>query len=276
MLDIVTFSSNSLENGSSDSRIQHKYIDRPRAGSIPAFNTTLAFLPSTMPFNELQRRRDSWPPTIIHIRDGNTDVEAIDEDPFSFFLTSPEDLDEDDFGIEDLSAGIESDDDSKPEVRSVSPSALQRSPLPDIDDEDDSFGFAMPLSLKDFTVAHIHGRESRAAHRSGEGLKGLGINLPELTATRGRSQIRLTPSRSGRGRGHSLPARRPHSWRAPSPEVYSIREERESDDGKDDKGKGIEMAEVHDKQIASAPPSAMIPREEAASPKPKKRVHWAF
>jgi hypothetical protein len=232
-----------------------------------------------MPFNELSRRRDSWPPTIIHIHDGNADIEAIDEDPFSFFLTSPEDVDDDmDMDIEDLSAGIESDDDKPEEVRSVSPSALQRSPLPTDDDEDESFGFAMPLSLKDFTIAHTSGRESRTAHRLGESLKGLGIKLPELTATRGRSQVRLINSRNGRGRGRSLPARRPHSWQAPSPDVYSIMEERESDDGKDDKGKGIEMAGNHEKQVASAPSTAMIPREDAPSPgpKPKKRVHWAF
>lgn len=224
-----------------------------------------------MPFNELQRR-DSWPPTIVRIRDDEATTEetsAIDEDPFSFFLTSPEDLDDDD--LEDLSAGIESSSKS-PQVREISPSAIQRSPLPleDEGDEEVEYGFALPLSLKDFTLRHTDGRQSRAEQRTEDRLKGLGIEIPKFSTRRGRATVRLTPSRSGRGRGQtrSLSARRPHSWQVPSPDIGTIKEERESDDGEEAK------EEPKQEMSVSAPPSPEAAKKQVV--KPKKRVHWAF
>ena len=232
-----------------------------------------------MPFNELQRR-DSWPPTIVRIRDDepeDLDTDAIDENPFSFFLTSPEDLDDD---FDDLSAGIEGDGSDKSQIREVSPSVLQRTPLEDDDDEDDDFGLAMPLSLKDFTLTHTSGRKSRLDKRKEDGLTGLGISLPEFTTARGRAKVRLTAMRGGRGRGQtrSLSARRPHSWREPSPELNSIKEERESDDGEEGKASGkADITEKHEPMLSSsAPASAMVRQGASPSPKPKKRVHWAF
>lgn len=226
-----------------------------------------------MPFNELQRR-DSWPPTIIHLRENNGDMESIDENPFSYFLTSPDEITDDD--IDDFSAGIESDEEEKSEVREVSPSALQRAPLnvdDDGDDDDDDvlFGFAMPLSLKDFTRAHESGRESRAAHRVGEQLKGLGISIPDLKASRGRAKVQLAPlSSRGRGQTRSVPLRRPHSWRAPSPDLGSITEEQEGEDAEEGK------AEHKAKEISSAPATSRVPSKTVESSKPKKKVHWAF
>jgi len=243
-----------------------------------------AIFSSTMPIHELQRR-DSWPPTVVRLHNDDTEEDPIDDDPFSFFLTSPEELD--DFLDEDLSAGIETPDSSSP-VREVSPSALQRSPLPDedSDDEDDSFGLAMPLSLKDFTRKHSssNGRKSRAGQRVDD-LKGLGIALPpnaEFSASRGRAKVRLTPpSRSGRGRGQtrSLSARRPQSWSLPSPDIYSIKEERESDE--DLKKDGEVMDKFVETPIsASAPASTRIDQVmmgvDMGKKKPKKRVHWAL
>lgn len=224
-----------------------------------------------MPFNELQRR-DSWPPTILRIRDDEPEEEtsAIDENPFSFFLTSPEDLDDDD--LEDLSAGIETSSSKSSQVREISPSAIQRSPLPLEDDEDEEveYGFAMPLSLKEFTLRHTDGRKSRQEQRTEDKLAGLGIAIPEFTARRGRATVRLTPSRSGRGRGQtrSLSARRPHSWQVPSPDIGTIKEERESDDGENEQNAPKQEMSV------SAPPSPEATKKEVA--KPKKRVHWAF
>jgi len=229
-----------------------------------------------MPFNELQRR-DSWPPTVLRIRDEEADdTDPIDEDPFSFFLTSPEDIDfEDD---EDLSAGIESTKSKSPQVQEVSPSTIQKHsppvPLDEEDDEDEDFGLAMPLSLKDFTRSHTSdGRKSRSTQRAEDGLLGLGIAIP-IAAVRGRATVRLTPSRSARGRGQtrSLSARRPRSWRAPSPDLGSIMEERESDE----EGKlGVGNMPQHELSV-SAPATSYM--EQAAAPpvKPKKRVHWAF
>lgn len=218
-----------------------------------------------MPFNELQRR-DSWPPTILRINDEDADeISPIDQDPFSYFLSVADELDDE----EDLSAGIESA--TKPtQVREVSPSSLQRSVLPleddDDDDDDDEFVLAMPFTLKDFTS---DGRESRAAQRP-DGLTGLGISLPQqLRSSRGRPTVRLTPpSRNGKGRGQtrSLSARRPHSWRVPSPELGSIMEEKECEE------EGKREVEVKKKvELSMSAPT----HSETEKAKPKKRVHWA-
>jgi len=228
-----------------------------------------------MPFNELQRR-DSWPPTVLRIREEEPDViDPIDEDPFSFFLTSPEDIDIDD--DEDLSAGIESSKSKSPQIQEVSPSTIQKhSPpmhLDDDEDEDEDFGLAMPLSLRDFSRRQSSdGRKSRSTQRPEDALTGLGIAIP-ITAVRGRATVRLTPSRSGRGRGQtrSLSARRPRSWRAPSPDLGSITEERESDE------EGKLCVEVATKELSVSAPATSYMDQAAATPvKPKKRVHWAF
>jgi len=223
-----------------------------------------------MPFSE-SSRRDSWPPTILRIREDDTvDTDSIDENPFSFFLTTPEDDIDDD---EDLSAGIESKSSKIHQVREISPSDIQRSPLPlDDEEEDDAdFGLAMPLSLKDFTRKHINdGRTSRAGKREEDGLTGLGIAIP-VSTIRGRATVQLAPARNGkvRGRTRSLSARRPRSWRAPSPDLGSIKEERESDE----EGK-IEYLTV-DEFSASAPATTYI-TQAVILPKPKKKVHWAL
>jgi hypothetical protein len=239
-------------------------------------------------FNELQRR-DSWPPTIVRLHNdhGDDDTDAIDENPFSFFLTSPDDID-DFFDEEDLDAGIETPESAKSPVREISPSALQRAPLHDDEDEEENydFGLAMPLSLKDFTTKHTSVRKQRAEQRKKDGLEvtGLGILLLEhmsKPSTRGRAKIRPIPTRGARGRGQtrSLSARRPQSWREPSPEIFSIKEERESDD---DLKFEEEQKENSMPVSASAPttgrigPGGLRPSSPVSIPKPKKRVHWAF
>jgi hypothetical protein len=245
----------------------------------------------TMPFNELQRR-DSWPPTVVRLCDddvaGDADPDTIDENPFAYFLTSPDELDDFFDDDEDLSAGIETPDSAHSPVREVSPSALQRASL-DLNDDDDEeeydFGLAMPVSLKEFTTKHNSMRKARAEQRKADGLGmlGLGISLSQSTAARGRAKLRLVPTRGYRGRGQtrsrSLSARRPpQSWREPSPEIFSIKEERESDED----GKSAERMES-DKAISSSAPTTSrigVGGLAASSPvpisKPKKKVHWAF
>ncbi|KAI9055637.1 hypothetical protein LZ554_000581 [Drepanopeziza brunnea f. sp. 'monogermtubi'] len=238
-----------------------------------------------MPFNELQRR-ESWPPTVVRLHSNVADsLDAIDEDPFSFFLTSPEDIEdflEEDF---DLSAGIETPE-SKSPVREVSPSAIQRLPLePEDDDDDDgdvTFGLAIPLSLKAFTRKHNlslgpdSGRKSRIGHRQSDSLKGLGIALESVMsgsdAKRGRANVKPSPRvGGGRGRGQtrSLTGRRKQSWRVPSPEIWVIKEERESGSEEEEKAKEEEEALVS----ACAPATGRVEQEPT---KPRKRVHWAI
>jgi len=234
-----------------------------------------------MPYNEPQHR-DSWPPTVVRICDDEAVIEetsAIDDNPFAFFLTSPDEIDiPDDDDMEDLSAGIETLSKS-PQVREISPSSIQRSPLPlagnddnddDDDDEEIEYGFAMPLSLEEFTARHAEGRRLRRGQRTEDKLEGLGIKIPKFTAKRGRGAVRLTPSRAegGRGQTRSLSAQRPHSWRVPSPDIGSIKEERESDDGENGQNAPKQTLSI------SAPSSPDAVKKQMA--KPMKRVHWNF
>lgn len=230
-----------------------------------------------MPFNELQRS-DSWPPTIIRLSQDEPDdiTAAIDENPFAYFLTSPEDMD-DFLDDEDLSAGIETPDSGKSPVREVSPSSLQRAPdhvEEEVDDDEEvDFGMAIPLTLKEFAMRHSSGRQSRTSKRTDDDLTGLGIAIP----ARGRAKVRLVPAGSGRGRGRtrSLSARRPQSWREPSPDIWSIEEEEENGEKDGKEGYKIEI-EIPFSQ--SAPPTTKIEMGEMMNQKPKqkKRVHWAF
>ncbi|KAE8454344.1 hypothetical protein EG329_005269 [Mollisiaceae sp. DMI_Dod_QoI] len=259
-----------------------------------------------MPIHQLQRR-DSWPPTQVRIGDldpSRQELETvIDENPFAFFLTSPDELalddldDIDDYlSSDELNAGIETPDSAKSPVREVSPSSLQRHPLPEeeIDDEIDEdgddeeedfdfgFGLAIPMSLKDFTNATSSGRKSRTAIRNKsreEELHGLGISLGEFAA-RGRAKVRLVPARRPLRQSRSLSARRPpQSWRAPSPEIFSIREERESDEEEKKEGGDLAVKVSEEIYSASAPASTQlggIMASPGLKPKEKKRVHWAL
>jgi hypothetical protein len=223
-----------------------------------------------MPFNEPQRahqRRDSWPPTIVRIPES---LESIDENPISFFLTSPEDID-DFLSDDELSAGI---DPKQPEIREISPSSLQRVPRLEEDEEEE---FEAPMTLQDFTEKHNSGRQPRVGQRK-DGVErglGLGITLPEHTALRGRARVKLIPEGRGRGRGRArtLSARRPQSWREPSPEIFSIKEEREDEGevkvGGTEMGRSVSTPGTTSGGILKASPSL------SPSPGPKKRVHWA-
>lgn len=277
-----------------------------------------------MPFNKVLHRRDSWPPTILRVGATEEDEHTandIDEDPFSFFLSPPDDDLDDDF--EDLSAGIESArDKKKPKVRAVSPSSLaRRRPLLEMDDDEDEdeqddenasdegdatfldrFGVPLPISLRDFTRAHDRAKANPKTNTKQKAKSEVerdydNFLFPSGTVSytgRGRSTVRHAPSQGGRGRGmtRSLPTLRRHSWREPSPELVSIREEKESSDEElakeDKKDQGSDTSEKEKNKEKIRP--AIVIRPDVGSqdagakagtapipvPKPKKRVHWAF
>jgi len=232
-----------------------------------------------MPYNELHRQ-NSWPPTILRLHEDDIagiEDEDIDVNPFAYFLTSPEDIDDD---AEDLSAGIESDDDITPPVRTVSPSSLQRN---SIESESDSYhpqdiarGFAVPLSLQDFTDAHLPDKKDQVARSKREVSMAPGSQVPQVPrapALRGRRTIRMTPTQKGRGRGQtrSLSAGRPHSWREPSPDVWSI-PEGDEDAAEDDIP--VLRLDLDDEEA-----SAKATNEQATTApekKLKKKVRWAL
>jgi hypothetical protein len=226
-----------------------------------------------MPFKE-QNRRDSWPPTIVRLRNNDsTPIDDIDENPFAYFLTStsPRGSETECDYFEDLTAGIESDDEVRTPIREVSPSAIQRIPFETKDDSRSSTkdieSFPVPLTLRDFTLSHESKKHDKTLQKQQMG--NLDYPTPSL---RGRHTIRLTSSRLGRGRGmvRSLSATRAHSWREPSPEVYPIPEERE--EAEQDLSPQL-YSDVHGHKRDSAVRGEAV---VANATKVKKRVRWAL
>lgn len=305
-----------------------------------------------MPYNQL-KRQDSFPPTMVHLYTAdhrsttltsldNKPLPAIpsealhldddiDENPISFFLTTPNDheeefnpgeeqvdffpesdeYDDDAFGFdEDLSAGIEgSEEDLRSKdvgVREVSPSSLQRQKQNEDDfaviddgDEEVEFGFAMPLSLKDYVAATpvithtpsspidiaTSGRASRASYRPDETLteklKGLGINIDDFASSPPSTVLRVRESDRGRGRvrlssnngkrsvswSPNLNRRKPVSWRVPSRGIWRIDETPEDVAGLSSSAPaigGIGMLMGGKRR-----------EEEQRKKRVVKRVHWA-
>lgn len=223
-----------------------------------------------MPFSSFQRR-DSWPPTIIRI-DADATVQevyldepfdSIDADPFSHFLTPPDDIENPfDFDMEDLSAGIESPSASiEIPTRTVSPSNLEFI-LEEEAGNQEHHQSKLPLALREIgnLRSHKHAQKTSIANKLG-----LASEIPDLVASRGRSRARAyarTTSPRGRGRGQtrSLPGRRrPHAWRVPSPDVWSIDEEEEPEEG------------VH----ATPLTNRWTAQTCRAVPRAKKHVRWA-
>lgn len=235
-----------------------------------------------MPFKEAFKevnRRDSWPPTILRLHEDDLSPEEIDANPFAYFLTSSAAADDDDDYeyFEDLSAGIEAPNESKTPVREVSPSSLQRTPLETDDDSHVGSGFAIPLSLRDFTLSHSSSKRDKKAPLNTAD-SGRPSPLP-TAALRGRGTMRLAPNhgRGGQTRSRSLSSPRPHSWREPSPDVWSIPEERE-DTGLDNVPP-LSLDWAEDSAQASGAEEAVIfeePTEPAKKKKAKKRVHWGL
>lgn len=236
----------------------------------------MAKMPFKAAFKEINRR-DSWPPTILRLHEDDLSPEEIDTNPFAYFLTSPTPEDDEDYEyFEDLSAGIEASNEPTTPVREVSPSSLQRTPLETADDSHVGRAFGLPLSLRDFTLAHSPSKKDK---KSLPDATDFGQPSPPPTpALRGRGMVRLAPNRGrGQTRSRSLSSPRPHSWREPSPDVWSIPEERE-DTGLDDVPP-LSLDWAEDSAQASGAEEAVIfeePTHLPAKKKAKKRVHWGF
>ena len=184
----------------------------------------------------------------------------LQEEPLTYFLTPATPKDEEDLEFDfDFDAGIE--DSSKPReiVRSVSPSTLDglkkykpKSKTSDcaiLDDDDDDDGEeyisfsptkALPLGFDDFFDRRRRRPRSRSSPTKHSSISPSEDDLLSpasfhVGSPRGRPAKRFAPPRRPFGeraaaRRGGLPSlQRRHSWREPSPDVWSIEEEPEKE-----------------------------------------------
>lgn len=197
--------------------------------------------------SELRSRRDSWPPTQVHLHSTSKEdvprslLDDLDDDPLTYFLTPAPDTD--DFEA-DFDAGIQSPDGSVDVVRSVSPSSLdglRRSPSPDQDSDatsDDEeyirFSSDRPTSRHSWLSRDLAVESLRYRPRTPTfGRSANALLLPSPSShlalpSRGRSAAKA-PRRGALVRTMSAKARPRQLWREPSPDVWSIEEETEEE-----------------------------------------------
>jgi hypothetical protein len=278
--------------------------------SLPGLSSSNSTTNYEMPLARFIRsHRDSWPPTQVRLNGTlpNDEVEDIDEDPLTYFLTPAPSLDDDaDMGVMDFDAGIE-DSSHPPEiVRSVSPSSLdglsrprsrKASPEPELsdgpilDEEDDEEEeeyirfqpnrMGLPFSLRDFTI-------------DGVKMKPRSFTTPILSGNAGTADALLSPSsfhvspsrgrtsaRANGGRARSLSARRrpQRLWREPSPDVWSIEEETE-EELMSEIGSSVAAGDIGDDEAAVKDKIEEIEVKEVQlevlAAKPKKKVRFVL
>ncbi|GAP90775.1 hypothetical protein SAMD00023353_4700250 [Rosellinia necatrix] len=196
-----------------------------------------------------------FPPALDEDKDGlSTDDEDLDipprpENPLKYFLT-PATPGDDDLEFEfDFDAGIEDSNSPRQIVRSVSPSTLDGlrrykakskegdcAILEDDDDdeeEEDYIRFApqqsLPFGLDDCLDHPRHGSPSHTHSQSTDNL--LSPSSFHVGSPRSRlaKPFSPPPRRIIRGRPTARTLQRRHSWREPSPDVWSIDEEPEKE-----------------------------------------------
>ncbi|KAI1319175.1 hypothetical protein F5Y16DRAFT_103762 [Xylariaceae sp. FL0255] len=248
-----------------------------------------------MPNNSLDGlRRQTWPlsqvlplspsrfpPALEEDSDGmftdedDNEFSPNRESPLKYFLTPATPGDEElEFDF-DFDAGIEDSNCPRENVRSISPSTLDglkkykpRSKIGDcaiLDDDDDDEDYIrftphknLPYGLDDYLDHSRHG--------SPEGQ--LSPNSFHVGSPKGQlSNKHFMPPRrhSFRGRPRSLTLTRRHSWREPSPDVWSIEEEPEK---KTMSEMGLSMEDLEDGQEKKTLPI------DIPAAKPRKRVRF--
>ncbi|KAG5920921.1 hypothetical protein E4U42_006025 [Claviceps africana] len=203
--------------------------------------------------SDMWSRRDSYPPTQIHLPHGNKNeprplLEDMDENPLTYFLTPDEmDQDMDDLAADDMlfDAGIQDDNHPRAFVRSVSPSTLDglsklrtraASPDPDSDvvttdddddDDDDDIRFPPPTTsfLTPLRRSFRGSSADARAHHAKSPASSSGPRPAASSSSSSSSSSSATPPTASRGR----PPRALRLWRQPSPDVWSISEETEEE-----------------------------------------------
>jgi hypothetical protein len=226
------------------------------------------------------------------------DLSGIDDDPLTYFLTPAPLLDGDDLVMMDFDAGIEDAKRPPLTVRSVSPSNLgglglplprpptppRAPPSPDLDvdmpatPEGESYmdfvrAHSLPLSLKDFAAWTGRGKTKAGEYEHGDDFLS---PTPYVSTNPGRGRGLAQPGYSMSYRRDNEPSLRkpsrlsPHSWREPSPDVWSIEEEEV--DEVDDRGR-----KSGGDTKASRPISIVVSHStDAPAAKLKKKVRFVL
>ena len=248
----------------------------------------------TMPASSQRHRTrwDSWPPTQMRLSPSveydDTTIEdldlSMDENPISYFLTPAPLSDDEDLDMMDFDAGIEDAKHPTPIVRSVSPSSLEalrlppprpptppKSPsTPDLDsdraatpdDDEEYIRFAAGRSDPAGFLLGPHDMYTPKKKLSDDYLSPASHPTAHLLS-RGRAT-----SRQGGSRPQGWQSRRSrHSWREPSPDVWSIEEEKEEET------RGGRETPFQDGRYLQVAKAKMIDIKAA---KPKKRVRFAL
>ncbi|CAJ2507946.1 Uu.00g091320.m01.CDS01 [Anthostomella pinea] len=214
--------------------------------------------------------------------DDDLDLPSFHENPLTYFLTpAPAKDDELEFNF-DFDAGIEDSSNPRDIVRSISPSTLDglkrynpKYKASDCavldDDEDDNEDYirfkpqkSLPFGFEDYFDHPKHNSPQDTLSRSTEAL--LSPRAFHVGSPRGRPSKRFAPPRrSFPKRPQSLSIQRRHSWREPSPDVWSIEEEPEKETMSE---MGMSVGDLQDAQEDKTQPI------DIPAAKPKKIVRF--
>lgn len=167
------------------------------------------------------RKRHSWPPLRKPM---SLDIkETIDEEPFAYFISPPEDRDI--FFATDLAAGVGSNRRS----RSLSPFQNKSKGILSEDEADKSSVVKLKRWILRMERYYFH---RKSPCKDATTVQPLYIPATSSPPVRGRRNTRTTSSSRVT---HNLrsPPRRPRAWREPSTDLWSVPEEQE------DNGLGI-------------------------------------
>ncbi|KAH8888827.1 hypothetical protein GQ53DRAFT_233599 [Thozetella sp. PMI_491] len=263
-------------------------------------DTSCSIMPATN--RQPHARWDNWPPTQMRLQPNlehdDAEIEefdlAMDQNPINFFLTPATPSYEVDLDMMDFDAGIEDSKHPAPIVRSVSPSSLEglrlpppRPPTPPKSPSTPDLDIEMGSTPEDDDEDYIHFLGYRAAipdipsygknigkFKGGETEAYSTSHHVSATADRGRAVSRPGPRSlafpgSLRSRPRSWSSRQAsHSWREPSPDVWSIEEEAEEEAKSDMSESAIE--EGHKGRVVRA--TAI----DVPAAKPKKKVRFVL
>ncbi|KAI5919130.1 hypothetical protein F4810DRAFT_523484 [Camillea tinctor] len=233
---------------------------------------------------------ESWPPSPsrfppsldddgVSTDDDDLDIPSSHENPLTYFLTPATPKEEDlEFDFE-FDAGIEDSNSPRGIVRSISPSTLDGlkrykprdknkdcAILDDDDDDDEDYIRFRPQTPLPFGFEDFFDRPKQhspiTTSRSADSL--LSPASFHVGSPRGRPAKRFAPPprRALHGRTRSLTLQRRHSWREPSPDVWSIEEEPEKET-MSEMGLSVEDLDAQKTQPIDIPAA-----------KPKKKVRF--